>query len=547
MIKAKIDEKEIPIEKGCTIQNLLKINKEASYHDNPIVAATVNGELKSLSYSLIYDTEIKPVYLFSPLGKRVYRHSLCFLLSYAFSTLFPNQHLLIGHSLGDGYFFSIEDGEVSDDMVTQLTEKMLETVKENASISKKKLPLGKAKEKLGPFCRKLLQTNNPDSITAFELNGFVDTSYEPIVAYTKLLSLWDLRKYENGMLLRYPQSRDFTKMQDFKDNPKLFQTLKRNMLCCERLKVESIGDLNELIKKGERRKLIELSEAILNRSIGVVASHIGERETVKLVLIAGPSSSGKTTSSLKLSSQMEILGYAPIKISLDDYYKPTDEIPKDEDGKTDFEALEALNLPLFREQMADLINGAEVHLMKYDFKTRTRAKEAKTTIMKENSILIVEGIHGLNPALLPDISDNLIFRIYISALTTVNIDDHNRISTTDNRIIRRMVRDERTRGVSATETLSMWPQVERGEKFHIFPYQNNADAMINSALPYELSALAPAASNLLKSVEMEAGDAYTLARRLLKFLEFFYTIPDDDIPKESVLREFLGGSYYGAI
>ena len=550
-VEIKVDNKVKRYPVGITTGALFKSSENDKYDDNPVVASIVQGELKSLSYHLNYDAEVSPIYLFSSLGKRVYRHSICFLLSYASSLLYNDDQLLIRHSLGDGFLFTFINREVSEDDVIKLADLMKKTAADNLPIEKLKMTQKEAKERLSikthPETLKLLETNNESVSTFFSLNSFIDTSYEALVPNTGILTLWELRKYDNGLLLRYPQERSFLELKEFTDNSVLYETLKTDGYNCHVLGVESIGDLNEKIIKGESNRLIELSEAMLNRSIGLAASRIKKNSKIRFVLIAGPSSSGKTTSSLKLCSQLEILGYKPIKISLDDYYLPVDDIPKDKYGRTDFEALEALNLPLFREQMEELQRGEDVHLMKYSFKTRERKKEDKITKLEDNSIVVVEGIHGLNPSLLPNIDKEEIFRIYISALTTVNIDDHNRISTTDNRIIRRVVRDARTRGISATETLSMWHMVENGEKNHIFPYQNNADVMINSALCYELAVLAPKAINELRSVQSTSTEAYTLARCLLKFLNLFYTIPSEQVPSDSVLREFIGGSIYGAI
>ncbi|MGN0907271.1 MAG: nucleoside kinase [Bullifex sp.] len=534
------------------ISKLLDADENGTYESNPIVGALVNGELKSLGYRLIYPAEVKPVRLFSPLGKRIYRHSICFLLSYAAFSVFPLRHLEIGHSLGDGYFFRFTGTDASDSDVKALEEKMRQAVKENLKTERLSIPYSEAVELFsGPQYERtlsLLKTRNDSGIRINRMDGFSSMAYEPIVTHTSLLSLWELRPYRGGMLLRYPQSRDgFLRLRPFQDNPKLFEVFRKSSENCRILGAGSLGQLNEKIAKGDTMHLIELSESMLDRQILTISEDIAKRGSVKMVFIAGPSSSGKTTSSLKLFSALEIMGYTPVKISLDDYYLPRDLVPRDEDGNYDFEVMEALNLDLFRSNMKDLTEGRAVHLPSFDFRTQKTAFAQSETVLNEKTIVIVEGIHGLNPGLIPDIDPSLVYKIYISCLTTVSIDDHNRISTTDNRIIRRMIRDSRTRGTGAAETLSMWPSVERGEKNHIFPYQNNADAMINSSLPYEIAALTPYAIPLLRSVKPESGDAYTLSRRLLKFLELCYMIPTDEIPRTSLLREFLGGSIYGAI
>lgn len=549
-ITITLDGKPLQAEGPLVISSLLG-EEDFTYENNPVVASRIAGELKSLSYKLEWDAEVETIRLFTPLGKRVYRHSICHLLSYAAAKLYPEKHFIIRHSLGDGYFFRFDGYEATEADVTALTQTMNKAVKASYPFIKRKYSHKNAlayAEKRGMIqLAELLTTSNESSISLFGFDDVYMPTYEALVPNTAVLTKWELRKYDDGLLLRYPRSADLVELAPFQENNALYETLKKDGETCAILGVESIGELNYKIMNGEIKKVIELSEALLGRSISVIASKIRDKGTVKVICIAGPSSSGKTTSSLKLASQLQILGYDPIKISLDDYYKPVEEIPLDEDGRTDFEAFDALNIPYFRAQIEDLIAGKPVHLVKYSFKTRTRVEEAKETVLKPNSVIIVEGIHGLNPSLLPTLEDSLIYRIYISALTTVNIDDHNRISTTDNRIIRRLVRDSRTRGVTATETLSMWNQVERGEKIHIFPNQKNADAMINTALSYELAALAPEAMNLLRSVKPEDKEAYLLARRLIKFLSLFCVAGKDDIPSDSVLREFLGGSIYGAI
>ena len=364
----------------------------------------------------------------------------------------------------------------------------------------------------------------------------------------KDLKLWELREYEDGLLLRYPQSRSPYSLLPFTDNPLLFSVFKENKEYASILGISSIGELNAKIARGEIQKTILLAEALQRRRISDISRMIKQREKVKAVFIAGPSSSGKTTFSLKLSDELRVDGYTPLKISLDDYYLTSDKIPLDENGERDYEVLESLDLDLLGKQLTALLNGEEVHLASFSFKEKKTTFREKSVRMDENTILVVEGIHGLNPHLIPrTIPEESIFRVYISALTEVNLDTRSRISTTDNRILRRMIRDNRTRGFDASETLSRFPSVERGEKNHIFPFQNNADVMINSALEYELGVLRPYAIPLLRSVGKENKEAYATAERLLDFLEFIFPIPSEYVPEDSLLREFIGGSVYGAI
>ena len=540
------------VQKGINIKTFLCLDeKEQKYCDNPVVGALANGEFKSLSFVLIHRyTIIEPIRLFSTLGKRIYRHSLCFLLSYACAKLYPQHHLEIGHSLGDGFYFHFTDKTVSDEDIKKLSCFMDETVKKDKIIHLEKIPYIEALEKFNTrnfrHAFQLLNSRNDGDITTYSIDDYIDLSYEPLVTNTGLLSVWKLQKYNDGLLLRYPQSRDFTKIHEFKDNQLLFSVFQNTEKENKILHAEALGELNDIVSRGRSSALIQMAELMFNNRIMEVAKSIKAKGSVKIVYISGPSSSGKTTFSLKLGMQLKALGYQPLKISLDDYYHPRDKVPVDNDGNKDYEALEALDLDFFRENLNELLNEGQCFLPRFSFIENKRNMSEEPAVMNENTILLVEGIHGLNPSLAPDIDEGLTFKVYISALTSMIIDDHNRISTTDNRMIRRLVRDHRTRGVKTEETLGMWPSIERGEKNYIFPYQNEADVMINSAMPYELAALAPQAINLLRSVKPDTEYAYATARRLLKFLELIYTIPMDNIPKDSITREFLGGSIFDA-
>lgn len=544
--------KTYQVERGVSVREFLKAPDKPEYQDNPVIGALINGEFKSLHYSLIYrSTTIEAIRLFSPLGKRIYRHSICFLLSYAAACLFPQHHLEIGHSLGDGFYFEFTDSKAAKEEIEALSSFMKETANKALPITREKIPYPEAAEIFSKeafrHTYQLLDTISDGDITIYTLGKYYDMAYEPLVYNTSALAIWDLRQYEDGMLLRYPQSNQFSAIKPFADNPLLFSVFRKTSSDNKILKCESLGDLNRIILNGKAGELIQLSEAMFNARIFDTAEKIHSRGTVKAVFISGPSSSGKTTFSLKLAQQLRVLGYDPIKISLDDYYFTRELVPVDDEGKKDYEALEALDLSFFRQNLHDLIENGKTLLPSFSFKENKRYMREEETVMYPSSILIIEGIHGLNPALTPELDPSLCFKIYISALTSMIIDDHNRISTTDNRMLRRLVRDNRTRAIPTEDTLSMWPSVERGEKNHIFPYQNNADVMINSAMPYELSALAPQAMNLLRSVKPESGYAFATARRLLKFLELICTIPATEIPADSITREFLGGSIYESV
>lgn len=528
------------------ILDLYKDDANVPYRDNPVVAARVNGVLTSLKKEIKENSEIEPIRVLSSYGKRVYRKSLCMLLQAASASLYNDKTLVIGHSLGDGFYFSYRDHFKAD--IKALEEKMRETIRENKEFDLINLSEEEAikytEEHNLIETKKLLETEGASEYSFYSLDGVLAVDYEPMLPYAKTLEVWELREYEDGLLLRYPQARSFDKILAFTDNQLLFSVFKENKRIAENIGLESLGALNMMVRDGKIDEAIAISEALMHRRISNIADDIANRKKIKLVTISGPSSSGKTTFSLKLSMELKALGFDPVKISLDDYYHTTENIPLDEDGKRDYEVLEALNIDLFRSQIDALLKGEDVHLASFSFKESMTTYKKEATHLSDNSILVLEGIHGLNPKLFEMSDDDITYRIYISALTQLNLDSKSRISTTDNRMLRRMIRDARTRGTSATETLLMWPSVERGEKNHIFPYQNNADAMINSALEYELGVLALYAIPLLKSVKKESGYAFTTAQRLLSFLSLIYPISPENVPKDSILREFIGGSVF---
>ncbi len=558
-ITVTIKEQHLVLPIGATVEDALikakvvKSCNEQTYTENPYIGALVNHELHSCSRSLVADCTLEPVPLFGDMGKRMYRHSLCYLLCAAVSMLYPNRRLVIGHSLGDGYYFSFDDDLTLNNTDIKAIEKAMHSlVERNLPIEEVLLPYEKA---LSYFennhheqTAALLSTRNEPKVDLYRLQGYMDISYEPLLSKTGLMQIWELMPYqERGMLLRYPRSHNINKLDPFVDNPLLFSIYREYKAWGSILNMQSLGQLNQMGNQNTVESFIRLAEALQQKKIASIADQINLHSSVKAVLVAGPSSSGKTTFAHKLSIQLQVLGKKTIKISLDNYYLPPHHAPKDEDGNPNLEALEALDVARFQEDLADLFAKKEVHLPLYDFKTLTRTYEERPVHLDKRTILIIEGIHGMNPKLTVSLDKELLFRVYISALTQLNLDDHNRISTTDNRIIRRLIRDNRTRGTNASTTLNMWPSVERGENQYIFPYQNNADVMINSALDYELGVLTTYAQPLLKMVKPSAGAAYETARRLLMFLEHVNPIPDTLVPDDSLLREFIGGSDFKVI
>jgi uridine kinase len=519
------------------------------YEDNPIIGALVNGELKPLSAPVPMSCEIEPIRAFQGFGRRIYRHSICFLLCYASRLLFPRRRLKIGHSLGDGFYFNYEgDKAIDDAQIQKLTEKMRELVDQALEITSVSVSLQEAITRLKKQgyddAVLLLQETNKSYVDMYRIQDYYHISYEPIANNTAELGLWELRKYgDGGMLLRYPVRESITSIIPFKDNQRLYEVFNEYHIWGKILGVECVGEMNRSCSGNNAEQYVRLSESLQRRKISSIAEEIHARKA-KAVFIAGPSSSGKTTFAKKLCEQLLLLEYSPIKISLDDYYKKRDMVPLDDEGKPDFEALEALDTDLFDRNMQDLFDGKEVDLPHFSFTKNETYYLGQPIKMNANNIFVIEGIHGLNPKITSKIAPKYVYKVYISALTQLNMDDCNRVSTTDNRMLRRILRDYRTRGTSAEETLLMWPSVARGERAHIFPNQNNADVMFNSALDYEIGVLSPFVTPLLHGVSPESGTAYTHALRLLEFLENIYAIPSSFVPSDSILREFIGGSDY---
>ena len=533
---------------GTRVETLLGV-KSREKEDNPVVAALVNNKLVSLTYKVEIDAVLEPVRLYSPYGNRIYRRSLSFLLAMAASRVFPDRHLIIGHSLGDGYYYYFEGmAEVPEEDVKALEDEMWE-------LSRRALPIRRmviAYDEALVFFReagltateRLLHYRNDEKVPIYQCEDFIDLSYEPLVPNSSFLFIFELRSYAPGFLLRFPQSHTPDRISRFEDNPVLFSIFKEYKAWGKILGVNCTGALNELVENRDIRYFIQVAEALHEKKISNIADRIFERrEDVGVVLIAGPSSSGKTTFTHRLAIQLRVLGFNPVIIGLDDYFLPKEQTPVDEEGKPDFENLNALNVDLLNSHLLSLFKGEEVEIPIFDFFLQRPKETGRKLQFSKRSILLMEGIHGLNPDLTPDIPEDRKFKVYISALTQLNLDDRNRISTTDNRLIRRIVRDHQYRGNSALATLEMWASVRRGENKNIFPFQNNADTAFNSALDYELSVLKPFVEPLLRTVKPQ-DSVFNEAKRLLSFLENFSPIPSTYVPEDSILREFIGGSIF---
>jgi len=520
--------------------------------EDTIIALRVNNEIRPLKTRLEVNSMLEPVLMDSPEGAMIYRRSLSFILAIAARNLFPDRRLYVGHSLGNSYYYTFDSGDApSEKEIAALQEKMETLVKEDLPITFKYLAYEEALEVFRKNNQTdtalLLDQRSTARIKVNECKNNIDIYVEALAPRTGLLSSFELQSYQEGFLLRFPTAGKGRIIGPFTDDPKIFNVFNEYKKWGRVVGVRVVGDLNSLVAKRNIRDYIRIAEAHQARKMSEIAEQICERkETVKTVLLAGPSSSGKTTSAKKLSIELLVLGIKPVAISLDNYYVGTDKTPKDEKGEPDYECLEAMDIPLLNDHLLALYRGEEVTMPVYDFKTGSRFEHGGKKIrMDENrrTVLIVEGIHALNDKLTPDIPRDTKFKVYVSALTQLNLDDHNRIPTSDNRLLRRMVRDNQFRGKDAAGTIKMWPNVQAGERKHIFPYQNTADAAFNSALDYELSVLKYYADPLLRAVKPGQRE-YAEASRLYSFLENFAPIPPQLVPGTSILREFIGDSEF---
>ncbi|MDR2501062.1 MAG: nucleoside kinase [Treponema sp.] len=518
--------------------------------ESDLAAAKVNNEILPLSSRLEVNAWVEPVPLDTHEGIMIYRRSLTFLMAVAAWELFPDRTLYIGHSLGNGYYYTFaHEKKIEEAEIRSLAARMRELVQADLPIRSGYMAYGEALEY---FKRNnqtdtslLLEQRSGAKVQVNRCKDFADLFIEPLAHRTGLLAAFELMAYQEGILLRFPSSGRGRLIDPFKDSPKIFSVYHEYKKWGRIVGVHAAGQLNRMVADRTIRDYIRIAEAFQAKKLTEIADRIYEkRESVKVILIAGPSSSGKTTTAKRLSLQLKVMGIEPIAISLDDYYVGTDKTPLDKTGKPDFECLEALDVPFLNEQLLALFAGTEVTLPVFDFKSgRRRESGGRKIRLDRRTMLIVEGIHGLNDALTPQVAGDKQFKIYVSALTQLNLDDHNRIPTSDNRLLRRMVRDSQFRGIDAVKTFAMWPSVQRGERKHIFPFQNGADAAFNSALDYELAVLKFYAEPLLRSVKPNRQE-YAEAVRLLAFLENFAPIPPQYVPGNSILREFIGESEF---
>ncbi len=522
---------------------------QAALNDSPVpvIAALVNGELRELTYQVWSDARVDPVFLSDSDGVRIYRRSLAFLLVTAVRELFPDASVFVDHTLPFGAFFCRLEGRepFSTEELAQIEARMHEIITADVPIARKPVPLDEVVDlfrERGELEKvKLLERRKKDYLSLYHLRGQRDYFHGYMVPSTGYLRHFAVHPWPSGFVLQYPRRHRPTELLPVADYPQLTAIFREYGEWLRLLGVDSVGVLNEAVANGRIREIILVSEALHEQRIAQIADLIARcRDEVRLVLIAGPSAAGKTTFSKRLSIQLLAHGIRPFPLELDNYFVEREKTPRDEQGNYDFESIEALDIALFNQHLVALMRGETVQLPHFNFKTGQREK-GKTIQLGPDHVVLVEGIHGLNPRLVPSVPRQRTIRVFISALTQLNTDRHNRVPTTDTRLVRRIVRDATYRGYTAEQTLNRWESVRRGEKRHIFPYQEHADVMFNSALVYELAVLKSFAEPLLLQVE-HTSPRHVEAKRLLAFLKWFEPCGPDLIPDNSILREFVGGS-----
>ena len=545
-IRCKNNKKTQKVEIGSTLFDVFSAFDLKMTHGP--VSARVNNKVEGMHYRVYNSKDVEFLDMASASGSRAYTRTLFFVLCKAVQDIYPNTDVVIDIPVSNGFYVDIRLGRpVVEEDVNILRRRMQEIIDAKMPIRRYMVPTEDAialfQEKGDVEKVKLLKTSGSIYTTYYKIGEYVDFYYGTLLTNTSGLYLFGLEKYYDGMLLRIPSLKDPDKLGEMTKQDKMFDIFKEHHRWQDILGIRTVGDFNQAIDAGHATDIINISEALQEKKIANIAEDIANRQGVKLVLLAGPSSSGKTTSCKRLSIQLAVNGLKPLQISLDDYFVDRDRTPKDDNGEYDFESIYALNLDLLNEQFNALFRGEEVELPKYDFPSGKSVKSGKKLKMNDNNVLVVEGIHALNPELTAHIPQEQIFRVYASALTTILLDNHNYIPTTDNRLLRRIIRDYKYRGVSAQETIHRWPSVRAGENKWIFPFQENADAMLNTAMLYELAVIKTQAEPLLQQVP-ENCEEYAEAYRLLKFLKYFKGIPYNNLPPTSLLREFLGGSSF---
>ena len=545
-IRCKNNKKTLKVSIGSTLSEIFS-QLDLQMEHGP-VSAKVNNKVEGMHYRVYKQKDIEFLDLHSSSGIRAYTRTLFFILCKAAHELYPGCKVAIDIPVSNGYFVDLDLGRsVTPDDVSAIRQRMQKIIDAKMPIHRYEATTEEAMEmfrEVGSISKvNLLESSGRLYTTYYDLDGYKDYYYGTLLINTGDIHLFGLEFYYDGLLLRIPSQENPSQLGTFIRQDKMFEIFKEHHRWQDVLGLRTIGDLNKAITNGLSSKLIQISEALQEKKIARIADEIAQRKGIKIVLIAGPSSSGKTTTCKRLSVQLAVNGLYPIGISLDDYFLDRDLTPRDENGDYDFEHLHSLNIPLLNEQINALLQGEEVELPRYNFQKGKSEWSGKKLKLEGNEILVIEGIHALNPELTSEIPENQIYRVYASALTTILLDNHNYIPTTDNRLLRRIIRDHKYRGVTAQETIRRWASVRRGENRWIFPFQENADAMFNTAMLFELAVIKRQAEPLLEQVT-ENCEEYAEAYRLLKFLRYIKPIPEDQIPPTSLLREFLGGSSF---
>lgn len=538
-MKVQYKDKEIEIEKPERVIDVLK--EECTSNT---IACICNNEIKSLNHEIKMDSKIELLDISNADGMRIYIRGLLYIMSKAFEELYPQAEVGVEYQLSNSMFCTIKNMDITDELLEEVHKKMQEIVDKNIPIIKKQFTKQEAEEiyKNVDTVKGRLQLENKSKkkFSLYYCEDYFNYFYGVMPISTGYMKIFEIQKYSNGFLIRYPSKKDITKVPEFIDNKKLLQALADYEKIHKVLNIETLTKLNKAIRDGKAKDIVMLDEALHEKKISRIADSIAEKKDVKMVLIAGPSSSGKTTFAQRLGLQLQLNGLKPVTISVDNYFVEREQTPVDSDGKYDFEAIEAVDMKLLNEHIERLLNGEEVEMPTFNFTTGSKEYKGNKIKLGKDDIIVMEGIHCLNDRLTAQIPRNKKFKVYISALTVLNIDEFNRISTTDSRLIRRIVRDSNFRSYSAIHTLKMWNSVNRGELKNIFPFQEEADAMFNTSLIYEICVLKKYALPQLEAIDNRSIE-FSEAKRIREFLKYFEDIPDDLVPTNSILREFIGG------
>ena len=542
-MKIQYKDNVLEVEENTKIVDLLREEIEKGNS----IAARFNNEVKSLNYRLKEDGNLTLIDISDKDGIRVYRKGLLFVIGKAVEELYPNAKMMVNYQLSNSLLCEFANLEVTDEVIEKINQKVAEIVQKNLPIEKKFMTKDEAKafykDKDTLKGRLQLDLNTKKQVSLYWCEDYFNYFYGILPISTGYLNIYEIIKYHRGFLVRYPSRREINKLPEFQENKKLLATLDEYDVLHRVLNVPTVKQLNEITRQGKIKDYILLDEALHEKKIANIADDIVKNDKIKMILIAGPSSSGKTTFAERLGIQLRLNGLKPVTISVDNYFVERYENPKDENGNYNFECLEAIDVKLFNDHLVRLLNGEEVEIPSFDFEVGTKRYKGNKLKLAEDEVLVIEGIHCLNDKLTPLIPKEQKYKIYISCLTVLNIDENNRISTTDTRLIRRIVRDSQFRGYKAIHTLQMWDSVVAGEEKNIFPFQEEADSMFNSSLIYELAVLKDYAIPLLEEID-NSNVEYSEAKRLRRMLGYFDSIPADYLPTNSLLREFVGGSIF---